>query len=162
MNRVAHFRELQRYEGWASARSIAALRTAENASGDPAAFKRALGIFGHIQSARHEWLARLGRIQRRPWVMFPGWTIEEADVDASRLDTEWGAYLDGLTDAALDEDVPYTSLDGKPWVSLRREILTHVYNHSTYHRGQIAILVKLAGGTPPDSTDFVLFSRRPG
>jgi uncharacterized damage-inducible protein DinB len=162
MSRVAHFRELQKYEEWASGKTLAALRSAEATQGDPEAFKRALGIFGHMQSARHEWLARLGRIQRRPWVMFPGWMIDEAAADAARLDGEWRTYLADLTDEVLDEDVRYTSNEGVPWVSVRREILTHVYNHSTYHRGQIAILVKLAGGTPPDTTDFIVNSRRPG
>lgn len=162
MSRIEHFRALHRYEEWASGKTVAALQSAEGASGDRGAFKRAVGIFGHIQSARHEWLARLGRIERRPWVMFPEWSVEAAAADAARLDRAWAEYLSVLTDAELDDEVKYSSTEGKPWVSLRRDILTHVYNHSTYHRGQIAVLVRQAGGTPPDSTDFIVQSRRAG
>lgn len=158
MSRVAHFQAMQRYEEWASGKTLDALRTAEG--GGAAEFKRAMGIFGHIQSARHEWLFRFGQIAKRPWVMFPDWTVDEAAADAKRLDGLWSAFLAKLTDADLDGEVEYKSNEGKPFASRRRDMLTHVYNHSTYHRGQIALLVKMAGGTPPDSTDFVVFSRR--
>lgn len=148
-----------RYEQWASARTIASLRSAAAATGDRGAFDRARGIFGHIQMARHEWLFRLGQIARRPWIMFPDWTVEDAAADAARLDEAWGEYIATLTETDLDVEVKYVSNEGKAFASLRRDILTHVFNHSTYHRGQIALLVKAAGGTP-ESTDFVLFSRR--
>jgi uncharacterized damage-inducible protein DinB len=157
MTRLAHFQSLQRYETWASARSLAALRTCPET--DHAA--RARGIFAHIQSARHVWLFRLGHIAKRPWVMFPEWTVDQCEADATRLDQAWAAYLETLADADLDEPVHYHSNDGHPFTSLRCDILTHVYNHSTYHRGQIALLVRLAGGTPTD-TDFIIHTRQPG
>lgn len=94
--------------------------------------------------------------------MFPEWTVDEAAADAERLDGLWTAYLAILSDAELDGEVEYRSNEGKPFVSRRRDMLTHVYNHATYHRGQIAVLVKMAGGSPPDTTDFVVFARRSG
>lgn len=157
MSRLDHFKTLQRYETWASAKSLAALRTG---SGDH--LTRARGIFAHIQMARHEWLFRLGHIDRRPWTMFPEWNADQCEADAHRLDEQWSAYLNTLSETDLDGEVHYKSNEGKPFASLRRDILTHVYNHSTYHRGQIAILVKLAGGTPPDTTDFVVLTRHTG
>ena len=157
MNRVDHHRGLQRYETWASGKTLAAMRTG---AGEHIA--RARGIFAHIQMARHEWLARLGYHQRRTWIMFPDWDVDQCQADADRLDNLWTAYLDTLTDADLDAEVRYHSNECKPFTSLRRDILTHVYNHSTYHRGQIAILVKLAGGIPPDATDFIVLSRQAG
>ncbi|MBX3376381.1 MAG: DUF664 domain-containing protein [Phycisphaeraceae bacterium] len=159
--RVEHFRNLQRYEQWAGARVVASLRSAHAAAVDRASSDRARGIFGHIQMARHEWLFRLGQIPKRPWIMFPDWSVEECAADAARLDGAWSAYLANLGDADLDGEVRYTSNEGKPFVSLRRDILTHVINHSTYHRGQIALLVKAAGGAP-EATDFVLYSRQAG
>ncbi len=160
MDRIEHFKSLQRYETWASAQSIAALRSA--AGGDPTLFDRARGIFAHVQGARHEWLSRLGHVAKRSWVMFPAWSLDECATDAERLDGLWTSYLGTLTDADLDAEVRYHSNDGRPFTSRRRDILTHVYNHSTYHRGQIAILVKLAGGTPPDTTDFIVLNRQAG
>jgi|ERR1043165_202317 uncharacterized damage-inducible protein DinB len=151
MNRISHFRALQKYETWASAKTIQALRSADS--------PRARGIFAHIQMARHEWLFRLGQIDKRPWTMFPDWPIDQCAADAARLDSLWAAYLETLSDDDLEAEVAYKSNEGKPFMSLRRDILTHVYNHSTYHRGQIAILVKQAGGTPPDSTDYIVSSR---
>jgi uncharacterized damage-inducible protein DinB len=52
----------------------------------------------------------------------------------------------------------YRSLKGIESTSSLRDILTHVVNHSTYHRGQIARGIKAKGGVPP-VTDFIAFAR---
>lgn len=163
-----HFQRLHEYETWAGGEVIASLRATQtllgealgNASHPPtAAFRRASGIFAHTQMARHEWLSRLGAVERRPWAMFPEWTIEQCQADAQRLDRLWADYLARAEAERLDEVVTYYSTEGKPFTSTRGDILTHVYNHSSYHRGQIAMLVKQAGGTPA-STDFIVYIRR--
>jgi uncharacterized damage-inducible protein DinB len=40
------------------------------------------------------------------------------------------------------------------------EILTQLFGHSWYHRGQIAVLVRAAGGTPA-ITDLIYWCRQP-
>jgi uncharacterized damage-inducible protein DinB len=45
------------------------------------------------------------------------------------------------------------------YASTIHEVLTHVFNHSTYHRGQIARIVHEQGGQRA-STDFIAFSRK--
>lgn len=167
---IEHLRTQHRYETWASARVIAALRSAEALMGDAvgpgggaaqhtvALYRRALGIAAHIQGARHEWLARLGRIERRPWTMFPDWPLDEIERDTLRLDALWTAYLDELTDAALARRVEYTSLEGKRYFNTVAAICSHVFNHGSYHRGQLAMLVRQAGGEPA-RTDHIAFTR---
>jgi DUF1680 family protein len=41
------------------------------------------------------------------------------------------------------------------------DLLRHVVNHSTYHRGQVTLLARLAGATPV-STDLAAFQRERG
>ena len=66
-----------------------------------------------------------------------------------------------MDDAKLAMSVRYHSNEGTPWVSTVEEIVTHVLNHSTYHRGQISMLVQAAGGERA-TTDFIGITRRSG
>lgn len=63
------------------------------------------------------------------------------------------AFLDGLTDAKL----------AAKWIHPRRgtehalaEMLQHVVNHGSYHRGQVATMLRQLGREAP-ATDFILF-----
>ena len=73
--------------------------------------------------------------------------------------TGWGHSKFGkLTDETIDQTFEYQSLDAGRFRNRIEEILTQLYGHSLYHRGQIAILVKQAGGKPA-ATDFVYWCR---
>ncbi len=160
MSRLAHFRSLLDYDRRATELTLASIDSVTPEQRTNPAFARARGIIAHVQSARHEWLARLGHLPRRAWVMFPDWSTEQTRDDARRLDTAWAAYLATITEDELDTPIAYSSVEGVRWVSRTADILTHVLNHATYHRGQVAMLVKACGGTPA-STDFITLTRTP-
>ena len=60
----------------------------------------------------------------------------------------------GAGEASLDDQVEYRNSKGELWRSRVEDILTHVLFHSTYHRGQIALLMR-ASGMEPAYTDFI-------
>ncbi|MBE1301355.1 MAG: damage-inducible protein DinB [Alteromonadaceae bacterium] len=61
---------------------------------------------------------------------------------------EW--YLDFLTQCVdLDEKIYFTFVDGKPGCLSIDEILFHVINHGSYHRGNIAHALDNAGVPHP-------------
>ena len=166
--RIMLVHDLIEHERWATARALGALRSiprgiaAHDTSSlpdDPHA-TRARGILGHICQARHLWLSRLGGIAPRPFDMFPAWSAGQIAQDAASLDDAWLAWLQQSADTAarnanpLDRAVRYSSLDGKHFESSAEEIAAHVHNHGAYHRGQVARLTKLAGGSPA-RTDFI-------
>lgn len=158
---LAHFRSLLDYEREANARILASLRSVPESNLRSESFKRARGIFGHVQNARHLWLSRLGGCRPRAFVMFPDLPIDTLEDDSRVLDGLWGNHLRGLTDSDLSREVGYTSLDGTAYRSTVAEIVTHVFNHSTYHRGQIAMLVSQCGGERA-ATDYIAITRRTG
>lgn len=159
MTALEHFRGLLAYEAVANAKVAASLESIPpQRQAEPAA-ARARGIFAHIQSARHVWLSRVGGTPARAWVMFPDWTPAQSLEDACRLDAEWHRWMGMLGDGDMDRQVTYRSTEGAGYVSTIGEILTHVFNHSTYHRGQVALLVAQCGGQPA-ATDAILFSRK--
>jgi uncharacterized damage-inducible protein DinB len=70
--------------------------------------------------------------------------------------------LQKLADQAEGDDgkrmITYRNSTGAEWTNSLEDILLHVANHGVYHRGQVALLVRAAGGKAI-GTDYVLFTR---
>jgi uncharacterized damage-inducible protein DinB len=77
------------------------------------------------------------------------------------IDRWYIAWSDTLTDAVLDEKVSFTLIGGNRGVMTRGEILLHVVNHTTYHRGFVADLFYQVPARPP-TTDLPVFLREEG
>ena len=70
-----------------------------------------------------------------------------------RASTRW--YLDyaaSLSVDALETTVAFCFADGLPGSMRREEILFHIVNHGTYHRGAIGHALDLAGAARPADT----------
>lgn len=61
-------------------------------------------------------------------------------------------YAQGLPASQLVEPVRFTFVDGKRGTLTREEVLFHVINHGTYHRGAIGHAIDLAGALRPADT----------
>jgi uncharacterized damage-inducible protein DinB len=66
--------------------------------------------------------------------------------------------LEIIEKSDLEKKVRYSNTQGKAFENSIRDILFHVINHSTYHRGQIATYCKLDGLTPL-VTDYIFYKR---
>jgi uncharacterized damage-inducible protein DinB len=107
----------------------------------------------HIIAAEHVWLARL--LQREaPFPVWPDLGIDRCEDEAKLLQPAWERYLSQGGAEALDARTSYKNSKGEAWNSLVRDVLTHVFLHSTYHRGQIAADMRAAGHEPA-YTDFI-------
>lgn len=160
-----HFARLFEYEarctGLVAASLHAARETVEQLglASLAAPYERAVAIFCHVQAARRMWLSRVGAASAPADGLFPVWEIGKAEREARELDALWPRYVAGLAGQDLSRPVAYTSTEGVRYESKLADVLTHVVNHSTYHRGQIASLVA-ATGTKPAVTDFIALTRR--
>lgn len=160
MTLVDHFRTLQRYETWANDLALASLESVPQAARGGTQFVRAVQVLAHNQLARKVWLARINGRTEKVDDWFPQWPIADLRKACAEADAAWSAFLADLKDADLARAIRYSSSEGTGYESTLAEIMTHVYNHSTYHRGQIARLVSEAGGKRAAS-DFIGMSRRP-
>ena len=141
---ASDFRRLFRYDRWANRECVNALRSVS----DPPS--KSVRWLAHIVAAEALWLAR---IQRRPQPM-PVWAdfgIAELPRVLEAVGGEWEKFLE---DPALDSICEYTNSKGERFTSQVGDILMHVVNHSTYHRGQIAADIRASGSEPP-YTDFI-------
>ncbi len=127
---------------------------------DKAEYQRALSIFSHIVAARRIWLERFGVLPATSKAMFP----EKVNIDEithlwSEVAAVWTQYLEQLTDEKLAETFQYQSMDAGRFSNTIEQVLTQLNGHAWYHRGQIAMLVKSAGGQPA-ITDLIYWCRQ--
>lgn len=84
--------------------------------------------------------------------------LEELWPAQRRLDDWYVAWSDGISDTALDEKLSFTFVGGSEGIMTRGEMILHVVNHTTYHRGFAADLFYQVPLRPP-TTDLTVFLR---
>ena len=62
-------------------------------------------------------------------------------------------------DERAREPVAYSTMEGTPWRQPIWQVLLHVVNHGTHHRGQVSGFLRTLGHTPP-VTDLICFYRQ--
>ncbi|MFO0848668.1 MAG: DinB family protein [Gemmataceae bacterium] len=155
------YRRWFEYETDAHAKVLASLATVPSDRRPGPEFKRAVNLFAHVTGARQIWLFRLGVIPNPPEHLFPECAeFEPLAQHWEDVRQKWADYFGRLTDAELDRVFEYTSFDGGRFRNRIGDVLTQLFGHSWYHRGQIAMLVKQAGGTPA-VTDLIYWCREP-
>lgn len=147
----SHFAKLVTHLEWADQRALTSLRSAANA---PA---KALEIYSHILGATHVWLSRIAGREAKIAV-WPKLSLDECGRVAAENAAELRRVVAGLTDEALERAITYRNSAGDQFTSTLEDILTHVTMHASYHRGQVASLVR-AGGDTPSPTDYIFFTR---
>jgi uncharacterized damage-inducible protein DinB len=149
------------YTAWASRRLVhaaAQLSDAELTHDFHTADRNVLDTLVHVFAADRLWLSRL---QGSP---HPGF-ITDADRHFSVLQNDWPAvherwieWAAGLTDESAQGSIAYTDMKGNHWSQPLWQLVLHVVNHGTHHRGQAAGFMRALGHTPPP-LDLVYFYR---
>lgn len=156
---ITRFRRWFEYEKDVHAKVLASFESIPPERQNEADFQKALTLFAHMMAARRLWLYRFGAYAEAPKDFFPkNVTLAELHEQAAHVNAIWEEYLSRLDEATLARTFEYRSLDGKPFRNVIEDILTQLFGHSWYHRGQIALLIRTLGGTPA-VTDFVYFTR---
>ena len=76
----------------------------------------------------------------------------------AEIETERAQWLATLTSEDLDRRIRFRLFSGVEDTQPLGPQLMHVVNHSTYHRGQIAGMIRQVGGQPV-STDLIAYQR---
>ena len=69
------------------------------------------------------------------------------------------AFLDVMGQRGLDQVIEYKLLSGAPGASPFWQMLQHVVNHASYHRGQITTMLRQVGASPAKPMDLIAFYR---
>lgn len=64
------------------------------------------------------------------------------------------AFVDGLGEEGLHRVIEYRLLSGQARQSAIWQLVQHVVNHATYHRGQVSTMLRQLGAKPARSMDL--------
>jgi uncharacterized damage-inducible protein DinB len=103
----------------------------------------------HLESRPHEFSTR------NPETSPPFSELRDAQRD---IDAWYIRYAQNLDESAREEVVNFTFIGGGSGSMNRSDILLHVVNHATYHRGHIAGMIYQIPAYPP-TTDLPVFLR---
>jgi uncharacterized damage-inducible protein DinB len=148
-----------RYHGWASRKLFDAALTLS-----PETLSREMGVshksvletLGHILFADRIWLSRVVD----PSIQMNSSTpLQQAlEKDWPVIQKRWEDWADSLADADLLTPVSYKTLKGDSFQSPPWQVVLHLVNHGTYHRGQVAAMLKQLGAPLPP-TDLIFYYR---
>ena len=160
-------RMLARYNAWANRLifdAVAALPPEEATKQRPSLFRNMVHTLNHNYVIDRIWQAHLeGRdhgYEARNTKDHP--PLGELWRSQQEIDGWYVSWSDGLSGTTLDEPVSFTLIGGTRGVMTRGEILLHVVNHTTYHRGFVADLFYQVPGVRPPTTDLPVFLRETG
>lgn len=162
---LTHFRTMADYNRWANSRLYAAAAALPDASyrQQAGAFFGSLhGTLNHLLVGDRIWMRRLTGTGEAPTrldaILFE--RLEELRAARASEDERMCNYVSGLSASDLDESFAYATTSGQPYRQHRWEVLAHLFNHQTHHRGQAhAILTRLGVAEPPP-LDLLIMQRQ--
>ena len=149
----SYFKKIYRYNHWANSKLFLHLKTLEHEL--PEINKR----LSHIVAAEEIWYNRIKPLDFHPLPLF---VIQPKEILEPRLHASaqrWLELVEQTKDFELQVD--YQNLAGQPFKNSLSDIMIHVVNHGTHHRGQIATLLRQQSYEPVP-VDYIVFSREQG
>ncbi|MBC7849733.1 MAG: hypothetical protein H7Y31_08355 [Chitinophagaceae bacterium] len=157
------FQQLAAYNSWANnclISSIQSLPEEKTIQEVLSSFPTLRGTLLHMWDAESIWWQRM-KLQEgiiAPSVNFKGST---RDVSVSLLHQNklWENWVSNASPAALDHVIMYYSSKREPFKIPITTLLMQVFNHGSYHRGQLVTMLRQLGVSKIPQTDFLVFTR---
>ncbi|MFO7525457.1 MAG: DinB family protein [Ignavibacteriaceae bacterium] len=146
-----HFIHLFIYIDWATKESVKSIKKLDDPS------DRLLTIISHIVATEQLWYDRVtqAKIPISPWEKY---SLDECITQSSIITSKWIRLLEERGEEGLSEIITYLNTKGDKFKNSLMDIVFHTINHSSYHRAQVALLVRDAGGEPA-LTDYIVYAR---
>jgi uncharacterized damage-inducible protein DinB len=110
------------------------------------------GMFAHLCGADRVWLTRWkGASPARLPTGADFADLAAVRRDWDQLEAEQRQFVDALGPADLDRVIEYKNTQGKAFRVPLGPLLLHVANHATHHRSEIATMITMISGSPPDT-----------
>ena len=112
-------------------------------------------LFSHILNAHHIWNARI--LERNP--QFGVWQEHGvSEWQDLHYENQRETFEILMRDASPELRISYENSEGRAYSNTLQDILFHIVNHSTHHRGQIAAEFRSAG-LEPLVQDYIFYKR---
>jgi uncharacterized damage-inducible protein DinB len=161
---IANFRQLADYNRWANLRLYgAALEMPDEA------YRLRTGVFfgslhgtlNHLLLTDRIWLKRITGLGEHPDRLNAILYEDRRELLRARIaeDARLIGVIASYDDADLRREISYQTTSGKPYAQPLQDILLHLFNHQTHHRGQAHACCSILTGAEPPSLDLLLFQR---
>lgn len=145
-----YFLKLYQYNEWANKRVIGAL-TRQNVNDD-----KILSLMGHVVAAQHLWYNRINGLPPAEVKLWGTYTLELVSELASDANRKWIEFVENNDN--FDREMTYTNYVGDRYTNNVETVMIHLVNHCSYHRAQVAMLMRQKG-FEPINTDFITYDR---
>lgn len=127
----------------------------------PSSFKSLIQTMLHMLDAESIWWQRLKLSERitRPSENFKGSMKDIAD-SLLIQNKQWEDWVNNASDMALEHVFQYFNVKKESFKQPIYQMLLHVFNHGTYHRGQLVNMLRQLGVEKIPATDFIVWSRK--
>jgi len=123
-------------------------------------FKSVRDTLAHMYSAEWAWYQRWHGTSPTAHLSF------EQFPDVASLRQTWAtheanmrAFVNGLSGDDINRVVEYRTLNGAPGSSAIGQMVQHVVNHGSYHRGQVTTMFRQLGAAPAKGMDLIGYYR---
>lgn len=126
----------------------------------PSSFKSLYATVLHMLDAENIWWQRMKLQERitRPSENFTG-DMKEAGNALLNQNRQWDEWIKNANDHQLQHVFHYQNTKKEQFKQPIYQMLLHMLNHGTYHRGQLVNMMRQLGVDKIPGTDFITWSR---
>lgn len=139
---------------------ISLLPEEQNKKELPSSFINLYKTVLHMWDAESIWWQRMRLAERivRPSENYSG-AMQDAVAGLLNQSKQWEEWVGNASDLAIEHVFEYRTFDGTVCKQPIWQMLHHVFNHGTYHRGQLINMLRQLGVEKLPATDFIIWSR---
>jgi uncharacterized damage-inducible protein DinB len=157
-------RQYAAYNIWASQRItdvILSLPEEKQMAEIPSSFSSLYKTVLHMWDAESIWWQRMKLNERivKPGENFNG-SMKDAASGLLQQSRQWEEWIGNATDQSLDHVFQYYTTKRELFKQPVYQMLLHVFNHGTYHRGQLINMLRQLGVEKLPQTDYIVWSRK--
>ena len=160
----SHFQKMAKYNAWANTHLYAMARGLPEASyrQDVGAFFGSLhGTLNHLLATDRIWMRRFTGMGDPPKtvnaILFED--LPSLELARREEDQRIVQYVDGLSDIDFGKELHYSTTSGVPQHNPLGDLLAHLFNHQTHHRGQAHTILTVLGTPEPQALDLLVMLR---
>jgi uncharacterized damage-inducible protein DinB len=114
----------------------------------------------HMLDAESIWWQRMKLQEQivRPSTTFSGNT-QELSKELLEQSKQWNDWVQAAQEHMLEHEFIYHTSKREKFKQPVWQVLLHLFNHGTYHRGQLITMLRQSGVTKLPNTDFIAWSR---
>jgi len=145
-----YFLKLYQYNAWANKRVINTIVRQQVSD------EKILSLLGHIVAAQFLWLHRIKGLPAPDVKLWGKYSLDQLVEMAESVGKQWLEFVESTDN--FDRELTYRNYVNDPYTNNVENIMIHLVNHSSYHRAQIAMLLRQKG-YEPINTDFITYDR---